>query len=220
MNKPNGNIANFRLVCRGRIVASRAVYPLGRITGMAARAAYMPPLLTNPQIIITVKPRAGRAPPLPRYVFYCPVGRGDPTPPKKPSPFGGRWRGTRRMRGKCPEVAPSSVTCGDSFPQGGSLLCGLPVRTIYRDRLFDSSAAQHKKRTPCRDTARGAFFMELMGVEPMSERKSVRVSPGAACLLNFPWRGRIRTHYALVASLIPDGLPSSGPCMFSTESTP
>ena len=139
------------------------------------------------------------------FFIHCPVGRGDPTPPKKPSPFGGRWRGTRRMRGKCPAVAPSSVTCGDSFPQGGSLSCGLPVRSHYRDGcggdgLFDSSAAQHKKHTPCRGTARGAFFMELMGVEPMSERKSVRVSPGAACLLNFPWRGRIRTHYALVAS--------------------
>ena len=38
---------------------------------------------------------------------------------KKPSPLGRRWRGTRRMRGKCPEVTPSSVTCGDSFPQRG-----------------------------------------------------------------------------------------------------
>ena len=28
--------------------AFHAVYPLGRITGMAARAAYMPPLPTNP----------------------------------------------------------------------------------------------------------------------------------------------------------------------------
>ena len=43
--------------------------------------------------------------------FYCHAG--------KPSPFGGRWRGTRRMRGKCPEVAPSSVGCADSFPQRG-----------------------------------------------------------------------------------------------------
>ena len=32
---------------------------------------------------------------------------------------GGRWRGTRRMRGICPEVAPSSVGCADSFPQRG-----------------------------------------------------------------------------------------------------
>ena len=38
---------------------------------------------------------------------------------QKPSPLGGRWRGTRRMRGKCPGVAPSSVTCGDSFPKKG-----------------------------------------------------------------------------------------------------
>ena len=38
---------------------------------------------------------------------------------RKPSPFGGRWRGTRRMRGKCPEGCPSSVTYGDSFPRRG-----------------------------------------------------------------------------------------------------
>ena len=37
----------------------------------------------------------------------------------KAFPLGGRWRGTRRMREKYPEVAPSSVTCGDSFPQRG-----------------------------------------------------------------------------------------------------
>ena len=51
--------------------------------------------------------------------FYYPVGRGDPTPPGKAFPLGGRWRGTRRMREKCPEGSPSSVTCGDSFPQRG-----------------------------------------------------------------------------------------------------
>ena len=37
----------------------------------------------------------------------------------KAFPLGGRWRGTRRMREKYPKVAPSSVTCGDSFPQRG-----------------------------------------------------------------------------------------------------
>ena len=36
-----------------------------------------------------------------------------------PSPRGGRWRGTRRMRGNRPQGTPSSVTCGDSFPQRG-----------------------------------------------------------------------------------------------------
>ena len=46
-----------------------------------------------------------------------PAGRHGFT--EKAFPRGGRWRGTRRMRGKCPEVAPSSVTCGDSFPQRG-----------------------------------------------------------------------------------------------------
>ena len=52
----------------------------------------------------------------------------------KAFPLGGRWRGTRRMRGKCPIVAPSSVTCGDSFPQrGGSHIGGLPVRFRCRD---------------------------------------------------------------------------------------
>ncbi len=46
-----------------------------------------------------------------------------------------------------------------------------------------------------------AFFMvELTGVEPVSEKKSVRVSPGAVCLLDFPWCGRAHTHYTLVAS--------------------
>ena len=43
-------------------------------------------------------------------------------------------------------------------------------------------------------------MVELTGVEPVSEKKSVRVSPGAVCLLNFPWCGRAHTHYTLVAS--------------------
>ena len=32
-------------------------------------------------VVITANPRAGHAPPLLRDDFYCPVGRGDPTPP-------------------------------------------------------------------------------------------------------------------------------------------
>ena len=43
-------------------------------------------------------------------------------------------------------------------------------------------------------------MVELTGVEPVSEKKSVRVSPGAVCLLKFPWCGRAHTHYTLVAS--------------------
>ena len=41
----------------------------------------MPPLQMTRNVVITAKPRAGHTPPLPRNVFYCPVGRGDPTPP-------------------------------------------------------------------------------------------------------------------------------------------
>ena len=39
--------AYFWQVCRGRINASRAVYPLDCIVGRIARAAYMPPLQTT-----------------------------------------------------------------------------------------------------------------------------------------------------------------------------
>jgi hypothetical protein len=39
---------------------------------------------------------------------------------EKAFPFWGEGGApARRMRGKCPEGAPSSVTCGDSFPQRG-----------------------------------------------------------------------------------------------------
>ena len=73
-----GDIATFRQVCRGRIVASRAVYPLVRIAGTAARAAYMPPLQANPILFIIVY-GCGRG--MPRLYavpyFYCPVERGD-----------------------------------------------------------------------------------------------------------------------------------------------
>ena len=63
----------FRQVCRGRIYASRAVYPLYRNIRVAARAAYMPPLRSTRNVVIAV---------ISRGVFYCPVGRGDPTPPR------------------------------------------------------------------------------------------------------------------------------------------
>ena len=45
-------------------------------------------------------------------------------------------------------------------------------------------------------------LLALSGVviEPLSEKKAVRVSPGAVCLLNFPWRERTHARYALVAS--------------------
>ena len=53
------------------------------ISGRLQRAAYMPPLRMTRYIHYNPRSRAGHAPPLPRNVFYCPVGRGDPTPPRK-----------------------------------------------------------------------------------------------------------------------------------------
>ena len=54
----------------------------------------------------------GDVPPLLRGVFFLPRG--------KAFPLGGKVaRPARRMRGKCPAVAPSSVTFGDSFPPEG-----------------------------------------------------------------------------------------------------
>ena len=57
--------AHFRQVCRGRIDASRAVYPLDCFVGRFARAAYMPPLQATRDFCVNVIPRAGHTPPLP-----------------------------------------------------------------------------------------------------------------------------------------------------------
>ena len=47
----------------------------------------------------------------------------------------------------------------------------------------------------------GAFILvELTGVEPVSEMKAVRVSPGAVHLLKFPQCERVHTLDTLVAS--------------------
>ena len=44
------------------------------------------------------------------------------------------------------------------------------------------------------------FVVELTGVEPVSEKKAVRVSPGAVHLLKFPQCERVHTLDTLVAS--------------------
>ena len=79
--------ANFSLISRLRRQlppkgeAKDAVCPLCRNVRMAARAAYMPPLQATRYFRVTAK------------AF----------------PLGGRWRGTRRMRGKCPAAANFSL---------------------------------------------------------------------------------------------------------------
>ena len=54
------------------------------ISGRLQRAVNDRPYKPTHKIRIAAKPRAGRAPPLLRNDFCCPVGRGDPTPPLKP----------------------------------------------------------------------------------------------------------------------------------------
>ena len=44
------------------------------------------------------------------------------------------------------------------------------------------------------------YLVELTGVEPVSEKKAVRVSPGAVHLLKFPQCERVHTLDTLVAS--------------------
>ena len=61
---------------------ARGVYPLYRITGAAATGGiYAAP--TNQTIRFALPFDRGRGMPRPyrAVVFYCPVGRGDPTPP-------------------------------------------------------------------------------------------------------------------------------------------
>ena len=79
------------------------IYMAGVRTGWLRRAAYMPPLRMTRYVVANEKSRAGRAPPLPRGDFYVL---------------------------QSPRIFLSSVTCGDSFPQGGSLWCGLPDRLV------------------------------------------------------------------------------------------
>ena len=49
-----GDIENFRQVCRGRIVASRAVYPLYRIVGTAAACGIVAVPTSQPILFIIV----------------------------------------------------------------------------------------------------------------------------------------------------------------------
>ena len=103
------------------------------ISGTAATGGIYAAPTNQPVMFIIIYGR-GRGVPRPyrAVYFYCPVGRGDPTPPQKPSPWGEGGALARRMRGKCPGVTPSSVTCGDSFPQRGKPPCGMTHTGISR----------------------------------------------------------------------------------------
>lgn len=59
---------------------------------------------------------------------------------------------------------------------------------------------EHQNKSTRRGTAGAFVLVELTGVEPVSEKKAVRVSPGAVHLLRFPQCERVHTLDTLVAS--------------------
>ena len=63
-------------------------------------------------------------------------------------------------------------------------------------RFYKNNNRKHSISNAC-----GCFEMvEATGVEPVSEKKAVRVSPGAVHLLKFPQCERVHTLDTLVAS--------------------
>ena len=63
-------------------------------------------------------------------------------------------------------------------------------------RFYKNNNRKHSISNAC-----GCFEMvEATGVEPVSEKKAVRVSPGAVHLLKFPQCERVHTRETLVAS--------------------
>ena len=67
--------------------------------------------------------------------------------------------------------------------------------------LYEGQAGcSHQNKNTRRGTAGAFILVELTGVEPVSEKKAVRVSPGAVHLLKFPQCERVHTLDTLVAS--------------------
>lgn len=88
------------------------------------------------------------------------------------------------------------------YPRAGKQSTGLfaaVLRYCRPVRLLSSSRSSKTKSTR-RGTAGAFILVELTGVEPVSEKKAVRVSPGAVHLLKFPQCERVHTLDTLVAS--------------------
>ena len=105
-----------------------------------------------------------------------------------------RWRSSSHKATLIPQNKRQDTTvivipCLCSFNALCSPSAELPIN---KKRTQTLSHRESGSSTNC--------MVELTGVEPVSEKKSVRVSPGAVCLLNFPWCGRAHTYYTLVAS--------------------
>ena len=98
--------AIFPLGCRGEHCSPVRFSPLGGITGSVARAVNDRPYGLTRYVVATASRQGGvKTPPYittrKRFfdiysspyramIFYCPVGRGDPTPPGKSLPLGGK----------------------------------------------------------------------------------------------------------------------------------
>lgn len=80
-------------------------------------------------------------------------------------------------------------------------LCSFPFTALH---TLAAEPPVNKKRTRTlsyRESGSSTNCMvELTGVEPVSEKKAVRVSPGAVHLLRFPQCERVHTLDTLVAS--------------------
>ena len=119
----------------GRIVASRAGCPLNRFAGMAATAGIYAAPTSHPIIFIMAYGRGrGNAPPLLRDVFYCPVGRGDLTPPQ-PSINGLIQRKIILLRGGIFSRRTQSTKCVPAIPRpAGSRGEPAPRAASYKSR--------------------------------------------------------------------------------------
>ena len=79
--------------------------------------------------------------PAARAHFYCPVGRGDPTPPQKPSPLGGRWRACAPDEGETP-APPHQSPSVTASPEGG--------KPFGRFVHYIVATANHPRQLRCR----------------------------------------------------------------------
>lgn len=85
-------------------------------------------------------------------------------------------------------------------------LTGVYPRTVCRGTAVlppcstPQQLTEHQNKNTRRGTAGAFILVELTGVEPVSEKKAVRVSPGAVHLLKFPQCERVHTLDTLVAS--------------------
>ena len=106
-------------------------------------------------------------------------------PHRKAFPLGGRWRGTRRMRGKCPVgcrtmIFYRPVGRGDPTPPGS-----FPARLLYRDATCQDAGCLKPALRPL------AVFLSTLSMG----RATQEPRQALLCPFNFyprpPWGGRL-----------------------------